>query len=148
MEKVFHLKEIDSIAKEIVNKISLHEKGEGSSLVLCLRGELGAGKTTLTKSIAKELEVKEDIVSPTFVIMKRYNISKDNFENLFHVDAYRIENEEEILVLGWEEIIKNRKNLVLVEWPEKIEKYLPKKRIEIKLVQKSEEEREISYHTM
>lgn len=143
MEKVFHLNEIDSVAKEIVDIVSLHKKEDEGALVLCFRGDLGSGKTTLTKAIAKELSIKEDIVSPTYVIMKRYSISKDDFENMFHIDAYRIEKEEEILVLGWEEIIKNENNLVLVEWPEKIEKYLPEKRIEIKLTQKSEEEREI-----
>lgn len=143
MEKVFHLNEIDSVAKELVSTISLHKKEDEGALVVCFRGDLGSGKTTLTKAIAKELSIKEDIVSPTYVIMKRYSISKDDFENMFHIDAYRIEKEEEILVLGWEEIIKDGKNLVLVEWPEKIEKYLPEKRIEIKLTQKSEEEREM-----
>ncbi len=144
MEKIFHINEIGSVAKEITRILSEHKKEKkDKALFVCLFGDLGSGKTTLTKAIGEELGIKENMTSPTYVIMKKYSVSKDGFENMYHIDAYRLESPEEILPLGWNDIVENNKNLVLVEWPEKIEKYLPKNKITIKLTPKSEEEREI-----
>ncbi len=112
-----------------------------SAQVVGLYGELGAGKTTFMKYLAKSLGVKETIQSPTFVIMKKYELKsaskkaqvKDTFklapfyfQTLIHIDAYRIENDNEMINLGWEEIINDPKNLVFVEWPERIAGVMPK----------------------
>ncbi len=76
-----------------------------------LRGPLGAGKTTLTKSIAKALDVKEDIISPTFNIIKIY---KTNKGELYHIDAYRLEN------LGYDPVLDdyifNDNEIRIIEW--------------------------------
>jgi tRNA threonylcarbamoyladenosine biosynthesis protein TsaE len=101
------------LAKEILKKPSK------SALVIGLQGNLGGGKTTFLQGFAKGLGIKEKILSPTFVIQKR-------FGNFYHIDCYRINQPEEILELGWEKIISNPKNIIAVEWPEKIKKYLPK----------------------
>jgi len=93
--------------------------------IVCLYGDLGGGKTTFLQGFAKGLGVKEKVLSPTFVIYKKYN-------NFYHFDCYRINKPEEILELGWEKIIGDPNNIVAVEWPEKIKKYLPKKSASVK----------------
>ncbi len=96
------------------------------ALVVGLIGELGAGKTTFTQAIAGYLDIKNKVNSPTFVIMKKYPIKKGQFKFLFHLDAYRLKNEKELLHLGWDEIIKNKEHLVFVEWPENVIKIMPR----------------------
>ena len=123
------VKDTENIAKEFV-KICLNNK-KSKSCIICLSGDLGTGKTTFSQFFAKELGIKRKVNSPTFVIMKKYQIKKriknSNFKNLVHIDAYRLKNERELLVLGWQEIISDSKNLILIEWPEKIKKAIPKK---------------------
>ena len=105
-----------------------------SSLLVCLEGELGGGKTTFAQGIAEALEIKEPATSPTFLIMKKYSSSKKDTKkyNLYHFDCYRINDSQEILDLGWEEIINGKNNIILIEWPEKIKNILPKERLNIK----------------
>jgi tRNA threonylcarbamoyladenosine biosynthesis protein TsaE len=94
--------------------------------VVELIGDLGAGKTTFTQAIAQHLSVSETVVSPTFVIQKRYTIpNHPHFKTLIHIDAYRLESPDEILRLNWKEDLENPENLVLVEWSEKIQSHLP-----------------------
>jgi tRNA threonylcarbamoyladenosine biosynthesis protein TsaE len=141
MEKVLRTKEdTKDLAKEILQKIQ--ETKKDTATVLGLYGNLGAGKTTLTQCIADELSVKERVLSPTFVIMKIYQIDFVGFKNLVHIDAYRIENIKEILHLGFEEIIKNKENLVIVEWPERIIDVMPE-HIKVKMEIVTEDERKV-----
>lgn len=99
--------------------------GEGAT-VIGLSGDLGSGKTSFVQGIAKHFGIKDKIISPTFVIQKRYPL-KDykNFKNLVHIDAYRLEKPEEILKIGWHDLTKEKGNVIFVEWPEKIEPLLP-----------------------
>lgn len=133
-------KDTENIAKTFLKEIVSKKGKEASSLsgasVVGLYGNLGAGKTTFTQSFSKILGVKRKVNSPTFVIMKRYSLgknSKTRWTNLFHIDAYRLKNEKELLNLGWEEIISNPDNLVFIEWPENIAKAMPKKHFKIKI---------------
>lgn len=96
------------------------------AFVVGLCGELGAGKTTFTQSIAGYLGIKNKVSSPTFVIMKKYPIKNGQFKFLFHLDAYRLKNEKELLHLGWKEIINNKEHLIFIEWPENVIKVMPK----------------------
>jgi tRNA threonylcarbamoyladenosine biosynthesis protein TsaE len=121
-------KETKEIAKIFLAKLKPTKDG---ATVVGLYGELGTGKTTFTQFIAKELRVKKKVKSPTFVIMKRYSLKNDKYRNLFHIDAYRLKNERELLHLGWDEIIGNKEHLVFVEWPENVMKALPKKHHQI-----------------
>ena len=89
--------------------------------VICFVGDLGAGKTTLTKSIAKGLGVKDYVTSPTFTLINEYKGA--NFP-LYHFDVYRLEGVEDILDLGFEEYFYS-KGVTIVEWGNKIEKALP-----------------------
>jgi len=87
-------------------------------IILGLYGELGGGKTTFLQGLAKALKIKGKILSPTFIIFRR-------FDNFYHFDCYRIEKEKEILDLGFKKIISDPKNLVVVEWADKIKKIMP-----------------------
>jgi len=101
-------------------------------ILICLFGDLGGGKTTFAQGFAKGLGVKDKITSPSFVLMKKYSLKKGLLDSFYHFDCYRLKNPGEILALGWEEIIAEPKSVVLVEWAEKIKKYLPKERINIR----------------
>jgi tRNA threonylcarbamoyladenosine biosynthesis protein TsaE len=89
-------------------------------LVVVLRGEVGAGKTTLVKGIAAALgaAAEDEVTSPTFTIVHEYVGTK---VRLFHLDLYRLETEEQIAVLGLDEMAGYENSLVLVEWGERFE---------------------------
>ena len=101
-------------------------KKKAEALVIGLYGDLGAGKTAFVKELAKTFGVKEHITSPTFVLMKKYPLENAPFDYLIHIDAYRLQNGEELAKLGWKEIICNPCNLVCIEWPEKVSEVMPK----------------------
>ena len=103
-------------------------------MCITLNGDLGAGKTTLTKSIGKALGVKKTISSPTFTILKIY---QGNLP-LYHIDAYRLEGLDQDL--GFEEMLDGD-GVAIVEWGEFIEDILPKERIDITIYASNEEER-------
>jgi tRNA threonylcarbamoyladenosine biosynthesis protein TsaE len=114
-----------------------------SATVVALSGELGVGKTTLTQAIARELGVGENIISPTFVIMKSYKIQNGPFKTLVHIDAYRLDSVKELERLGWAELIADPKNLILIEWPERVLEATPVYAHTIQLVHRDENLREI-----
>lgn len=118
-------KETGEIAKTFIDIILKDKKKTKGALVVALSGDLGAGKTAFTQAVAKYLGVKDKIKSPTFVIMKNYELRITNYKKLFHIDAYRLKNEKELLHLGWEEIVGNKEHLVFIEWPENVKKVIP-----------------------
>ena len=121
------LEETEKIAGEFVATLSPQEK----AVVVGLYGNLGAGKTTFTQAVAKSLGVTETVTSPTFIIEKIYRVKSETdnaastFDFLIHIDAYRLDRAEELLHLGWQEIISNPKNLIFVEWPERVKEIMP-----------------------
>lgn len=115
-------KETKSLAKKLAKNFK-----DG---VIGLFGELGAGKTMFTQGFAKGLGIKEKIISPTFVLIRQHKIPNTE-KKLFHIDLYRLENTDEIKFLGLEEIWPDPKNIILVEWADKIKKILPKNTIKI-----------------
>ncbi|GAA0700901.1 tRNA (adenosine(37)-N6)-threonylcarbamoyltransferase complex ATPase subunit type 1 TsaE [Paraclostridium ghonii] len=88
--------------------------------VVCLIGDLGAGKTTMTKSLAKSLEVDDDITSPTFTIVNEY----EGKMPLYHFDVYRIGSSDEMYDIGFDEYI-NGDGVCIIEWANLIEDILP-----------------------
>ena len=116
-------------AKRIL-KTSLGKK----ALLLGLEGDLGGGKTCFLQGFAKGLGVKEKVLSPTFVLMKRFQIKDSRFKNFFHIDCYRLKSSREILALGFKKIISEPENIVALEWADKIKNILPKKTIWIKFI--------------
>lgn len=111
---------------EMVGKIIGRNLTNGT--VLCLDGDLGAGKTTLTQFIAKEFGINEYLTSPTFTIIKEYE-GKLPF---YHMDVYRIESEEDMYDLGYDEYIYSE-GVTIIEWSHKIKNILPKNRINIEI---------------
>jgi tRNA threonylcarbamoyladenosine biosynthesis protein TsaE len=95
-----------------------------------LRGDLGAGKTTLARAIARGAGVEGPIPSPTYNLLFRYPGA--NGSQVVHIDLFRIADESEVWALGWEEL-PGADELVLIEWPERAESLLPEPRWEITL---------------
>lgn len=112
--------------------------------VLALYGDLGSGKTTFIQGLAKGLGINKKIISPTFIIMRSYKVpaifKKRHF---YHIDLYRIHNEDDVRELGLIELINDPDNLLAVEWPEKIIKLLPEKRFDLHFTYIDENKRKI-----
>lgn len=134
---------IQSLSSEQTMQIA-EKIGQGIKFpcVISLKGDLGAGKTTFTKGLAKGLNITEDVTSPTFTIMNQYNSKPFN---LYHFDMYRLADKEEALALGFEEYfdLKLLKGVVVVEWAENVEGLLPIKITEIEIVKVDENKRDI-----
>ena len=96
-----------------------------SARVVALSGPLGAGKTTMSQEIARQLGVTDVVTSPTFVIEKRYQTTEDDFRTLLHIDAYRVESTQELEVLHFSESCTDAHTLVLIEWAERVVDILP-----------------------
>lgn len=101
--------------------------------VVALHGDLGAGKTTLVQILARRLRITETVTSPTYVIMKQYSTAHEQFETLVHIDAYRIETEDEMQPLRFTDILTQPRTLVCVEWAERIATLLPAETVHISL---------------
>ena len=148
------------LKKEAENFLQTLTLGE-TATVVGLYGELGAGKTTFTKALAQVLGVTQTVTSPTFVLEKIYKLSgqntgqntgqksNKNFRHLIHIDTYRLEGSHELKQLGWDTIVADPQNLIIVEWAEKVEDLLPKdvKKIYFKVIGESSNNtaRDISY---
>lgn len=115
LHEVKNLQETRKVAENFVNSLT---PKENKAVVVGLYGNLGAGKTAFTKFVASVLGIEEAITSPTFVIEKIYELQKQKFTHLIHIDAYRLKDSSELLKLGWDEIVNDKNNLILIEWPE------------------------------
>ncbi len=123
MELRYNIANIAAAAKLVLDTI---EVKKDTATIVGFSGDIGAGKTTLTQLIAKELGVVETVVSPTFTIAKFYQIQTAHFDTMIHIDAYRIDSLEELIPLDFAGIIAQPRTLVIVEWPERIRVSLPK----------------------
>jgi tRNA threonylcarbamoyladenosine biosynthesis protein TsaE len=113
LELEYHIEDIDIVAKQILDHIS--------SKTILFYGDMGAGKTTLIKSLVKSLGCEDDVSSPTFSIVNEYHL-KDN--SIYHFDLYRISDEEEALNFGFEDYLYTSK-WVFIEWPQNVQNLLP-----------------------
>ncbi len=111
--------------------------------MVILRGDLGAGKTTLVKGIAEGLQAasQEDVTSPTFTLIHEFHGPE---VNLYHVDLYRIDTECELATLGLDELFAEEGNLVLLEWGEKFPRLAKERDVEIAIERRGEQERKIT----
>ena len=114
--------------------------------MVILRGDLGAGKTTLVKGIAEGLNAasQDDVTSPTFTLIHEY---RGPDVRLYHVDLYRIETQRELDTLGLDELLADEGNLVLIEWGEKFPRLVAECDAEIRIQRTEESERRISVVT-
>lgn len=114
------------------------EKGAVISLV----GDLGAGKTTFTKGVARGLGIMDNVTSPTFTILNEY-VGEE--KRLYHFDFYRIEDESELVELGFEDYFPSADGLTIVEWVEKAPSVLPKQYYQITFEKIDDDKRRIVF---
>lgn len=125
------VKETKEIAAALAEKI---QKGG----VVCLFGELGTGKTVFVKGLARGLGLKEfSIKSPTYTYIREHN-------HFYHVDLYRLEKIDELLWHTIQEILENKKNVVVIEWADRLGNALPKKTITVRMEYLDENSRKIT----
>jgi tRNA threonylcarbamoyladenosine biosynthesis protein TsaE len=127
--KIKSLENLQEFAKDFLNNL----KGGD---VITLSGTLGAGKTTLVQMIARELGIKQNITSPTFTIIKTYDLptaaqKKYKAKYMCHIDLYRLDKANQ--PIGFEEYIKDKDYICFVEWPERVDKALFKDSIQISI---------------
>ena len=112
--------------------------------IICLYGDLGAGKTTFVQGLAKGLKIKKRIISPTFVIIRLYELrpspspqfsplAGEEVRYFYHVDLYRLRGEQDIEGTGLLEILNKKDSIVAIEWSEKMGSLLPEKKWEVRL---------------
>jgi len=159
------LAETDEIAGDFLEFLDEEGKVKGfqeGAQIAGLFGDLGAGKTAFVQAVGRILGIKENITSPTFVIMKSYGLAVQpprfnrhgstarsdapRWEKLIHIDAYRLKSGEELMKLDFEEIANDPENLILIEWPENVESALPKNfhKVYFKFVDENTREIEIN----
>lgn len=129
----------EALAKEI-----LRTNPRKTAFLLALEGDLGSGKTTFLQGFARGLGIREKILSPTFVIFRKFKVRNSKFKIFYHFDCYRLQKPKEILKLDFKEIISNPQNMVAVEWSEKIKKILPENKITLKFKFLDKNKRQIS----
>jgi tRNA threonylcarbamoyladenosine biosynthesis protein TsaE len=140
--KVQNLEEFEREAVRAVE--ALTPKAEAT--LVTLSGELGAGKTAFTKAAAKHFGSTEIVNSPTFVLEKIYKLPPDKlFKRFVHIDAYRLENGDELSPLGFSELMKNSETIIFLEWPEKVEEALPVPALAVTIEARADGSRIISY---
>jgi tRNA threonylcarbamoyladenosine biosynthesis protein TsaE len=115
--------------------------------VICLKGELGAGKTAFAQGVGEALDITEPMTSPTFTFMQEYSARiSGEFVRLIHMDLYRLRYPEEVEVIGVEDTFQPD-TICLIEWPEIAEDYLPDNFLEISIKGSGEEVRTIVFTT-
>ena len=135
-----NLDETSKIAADFIASL----KPLKSACVVGLFGELGAGKTTFTRSAAEALGIEETVNSPTFVIERIFSVPNGVFKHFIHIDAYRLVHGQDLINLGWNEIVQDPENLIFIEWPEKVLDILPEERIEVQFEHLNEKSRQIT----
>jgi tRNA threonylcarbamoyladenosine biosynthesis protein TsaE len=128
------LDQIGEVTEKIIEKCSLHD-------IWIFKGQMGAGKTTLIKSICNKMNVQDNVSSPTFSLLNVYQTELE--EEIYHFDFYRIENEMEAVDIGCDEYFYSG-NYCFIEWAEKIPSLIPQRFIEISINLEKENERKIT----
>ncbi len=113
--------------------------------VLCLTGELGAGKTTFVSGLINYFRPQARVLSPTFIIVRHYSIKHKRIKYIYHIDLYRLDDLSAIRDLGITELLNKPDNVTAIEWPEKMKQLLPKDRIEIDFKVLEENQRKITW---
>ncbi|MCI7260235.1 MAG: tRNA (adenosine(37)-N6)-threonylcarbamoyltransferase complex ATPase subunit type 1 TsaE [Selenomonadales bacterium] len=109
--------------------------------VLCLEGDLGAGKTLFVQSLARTLGVEGEVTSPTFNLMNVY----EGICRIYHFDLYRLENETELEDIGFYEYTEEPEGIVVIEWPDKFPESLPDDYVEVHIERIGEKSRQFEF---
>jgi len=129
MQKIHSRNRIETkkIARMLAKSINVLPRDKGA-LVLAMDGELGSGKTAFTQDLAHALGVRDRVTSPSFVIMKIYAFprrARGGFRRLVHIDCYRLAKSQELLALGFADLLRDRENIIAIEWATRVKKILP-----------------------
>lgn len=135
-------------------------------LILALEGELGSGKTTFAQGLAGALGIREKVLSPTFVLLKVYKLpalgrpaplksrafelraglAGKKFRHLIHIDCYRLDSPQDLIQLGFKDLLKDQDAVLMIEWADRIKSLLPKNILRIKFKhEKNPQERTIKF---
>lgn len=125
-----------ALAQDFVDSLE-----HGKQRIVGLTGDLGSGKTTFTQGILAACGAQGPYTSPTFTIMKEYDVDMYGIKKVYHIDAYRIASND-MIELGWKDLISDPAALVIIEWPENIKDILPNDMILIRCRWVGDEERE------
>ena len=134
--------EYPKIIQSVLQNMTVAPK---TAAVLALHGDLGAGKTTFTQVLAAELGVTDSVTSPTFVIQKIYSTNNKRWTRLVHIDAYRLNNGDDLKPLRLTELWGDPANLVVIEWPERIASHIPGHAIHLRFSVVNETTRRIEF---
>ena len=145
MEK--HIMILSELEEEAGRLITSLAPLESRAALITLSGELGAGKTAFTKAMAHVLGIEETITSPTFVLEKIYLLGGETakFKRLIHIDAYRLESGKDLIPLGFHDLMQDSGNLIVLEWPERVETALPEPTTKIILIVHEDGSRTLKY---
>ncbi len=113
--------------------------------VLCLSGELGAGKTTFVSGLINYFKPDTRVLSPTFIIVRHFSIKHKRIKYIYHIDLYRLDDLSAIRDLGILELFNKPDNVIAIEWPEKMKQLLPKNRIKIEFRVMEKDRRKITW---
>ncbi len=128
------------LAREIIKR---QEEGrQEQAAIVCLYGELGSGKTTFTQGFARTFGLTKRFLSPTFIIVRRYNISKI-YQSLIHVDLYRVDTTTDIKGVGLMEMLSDPSAIIMIEWADRLRSLIPKRRIDIHFMVKNNGQHDI-----
>ncbi|HQU07725.1 MAG: tRNA (adenosine(37)-N6)-threonylcarbamoyltransferase complex ATPase subunit type 1 TsaE [Parcubacteria group bacterium 21-54-25] len=140
---------LEDLYQEAARFVSTLIPHENAATLITLSGALGAGKTAFTKAVARSLGVEERVTSPTFVLEKIYDLpaprNGTGFARLVHIDAYRLEGATALSPLGFDALMRDPQNLILIEWPEQVVGGLPEPATRISFVARNDESRTVTY---
>lgn len=132
------------LAEEAKSLLESLNPSTESATTIFLSGNLGAGKTTFTQLLASELGVEETVVSPTYVILKKYSLPDGKkWRTLIHTDLYRLDNLRDAEILGLHTLAADPTNLLMIEWPKQIPDLNIKPTVTIDLETTDEDHRQI-----
>jgi len=125
-------------------------EGQKKTLTVGLVGELGAGKTTFVQGFAEGLGITTRVISPSFILMRKFNVPGDRFSHFYHVDLYRLEENVagEVKNIGLDDVWEKKGNIVFIEWAEKVADMIPNTsyQISFKIINKDERRIAIEKH--
>ncbi len=136
--------ETEEFANKFAKKYKRSFSTNKSGVIIALSGPLGAGKTTFIQGFAKGLGIKSKLTSPTFILVKEYPLPFRSDAKLYHIDLYRLESPQQLLDLGLKDLFDDSKNIILIEWAEKLINLWGKPVVKINLEYLSEFKRKMT----
>jgi len=106
-------------------QLSRQLAAQPSQRIFALVGDLGSGKTTFVRAFLKSLGVKGPVTSPTFLIMRSYQLAKGRYRKAYHIDCYRLSQFKELADLGFKKVVSDPDNALLIEWADKVKRLIP-----------------------